>query len=242
MDPSQPLTSKATGSSTATLGVAIPAFHAEGSIGEVVRKVLASGFPVLVVDDGSKDRTAEVAREAGAEVVRLEVNSGKGTALRVALEAARERGWTWMVAMDADGQHDPSALASFHRLAGSGHGVVVGARRLAVPAMPWPRVCSNRLTTWLLSLQAGCRLWDSQCGYRMVRVEAALGADLPSRGRFEWESEALVRIARKGWTIGRVEVPTIYGDESSHIRPWRDTMRFVRLWFRLWGLVLRGRI
>jgi len=241
VDAHRPLSSHVTGSSR-TIGVAIPAFRAEDTIGVVVGEVLALDLPVLVVDDGSPDRTAEVARRSGAEVVRLEVNSGKGTALRVALDAARERGWTWMVAMDADGQHAPSALASFRELAGSDHGVVVGARRLSVPAMPWPRVCSNRLTTWLLSLQAGRPLWDSQCGYRMVRVEAALGADLPERGRFEWESEALVRIARKGWTVGRVDVPTIYGEETSHIRPWRDTMRFVRLWFRLWGLVLRGRI
>lgn len=229
-------------SSRAPLGVVVPAFRAEATIGEVVERVLALGLPVLVVDDGSPDATSQRAEQAGATVVRLEPNQGKGTALATGLRRARELGWTWMVAMDADGQHDPSCLRAFQEATSSEVGVVVGARRLHPDVMPLPRVCSNRLTTALLSLQAGRPLFDSQCGYRMYRVEAASSSGLPQHGRFEWESEALVRIARKGWSVGRVDVPTIYGDEVSNIRPWRDTARFVRLWFRLWKEILRGRM
>lgn len=225
-----------------SIGVVIPAYRAEASIAGVVRAVLAAGLPVLVIDDGSPDRTAEVAQEAGAEVVRQAVNGGKGTALYAGIAQAHARGWTWMVAMDADGQHDPAALPLFRSKTESRAGVVVGARRLRPDVMPWQRVCSNRLTTLLLSLQAGCRLWDSQCGYRMYRVDACLSAQLPPTGRFEWESEALVRLARHGWAVDRVPVPTLYGDETSHIRPWRDTGRFVALWFRLWRQILSGRI
>jgi glycosyltransferase involved in cell wall biosynthesis len=225
-----------------TIGVVVPAYRAEASIGDVVRAVRAAGLPVVVVDDGSPDRTSECAGEAGAEVVRLPQNAGKGSALHAGIVHAHARGWTWMVAMDADGQHAPSALVSFCAKVESRAGVVVGARRLRPDVMPWPRVCSNRLTTLLLSVQAGCRLWDSQCGYRMYRVDACLSANLPATGRFEWESEALVRMARHGWAVDRVDVPTLYGDETSHIRPWRDTARFVGLWFRLWGQILSGRI
>lgn len=224
------------------VGVAIPAYNAQASIAAVVGRVRSMGFPVVVVDDGSPDETSLRASEAGATVVRLDPNQGKGTALWTALRRADELGWTWMVAMDADGQHDPACLTDFGKASGSGAGVVVGARRLHPDVMPLPRVCSNRLTTALLSLQAGCPLFDSQCGYRMYRIDAALSAQLPQAGRFEWESEALVRIARKGWSVGRVHVPTIYGDEVSNIRPWRDTARFVRLWFRLWREILLGRI
>lgn len=220
------------------LGVLIPAYRAEATVGDVVRSVRAMGFPVVVVDDGSSDATADEASSAGAEVVRLTENGGKGTALWNGFAKARELGWDWVVAMDADGQHDPSVLPRFLELAAGRDGVVVGARELSTPGMPWPRVCSNRLTTALLSWQAGCRLWDSQCGYRMYRLEAVFAANLPERGRFEWESEAIVRIARSGWSVGRVAIPTIYGDAGSHIRPWRDTARFVSLWFRLWHVVL----
>lgn len=224
------------------IGVAIPAYRAESSIAAVVARVRAMGYPVLVIDDGSPDATSRCAIEAGATVVRLEPNQGKGTALWTALQQARDFGWVWMVAMDADGQHDPACLEGFSAVASTEVGVVIGARRLKPDVMPLPRVCSNRLTTALLSLQAGCRLHDSQCGYRMYRVEAALESSLPEQGRFEWESEALVRIARKGWAVGKVDVPTLYGDEVSNIRPWRDTARFVRLWFRLWREILAGRI
>ena len=227
---------------TPSWGVVVPAYRAEDSVADVVRRVRGMGHAVLVVDDGSPDATSERARAAGADVVRLERNSGKGTALWTGLDEARRRGWTWVVAMDADGQHDPACLADFEACMAGDWGVVVGARALRAPPMPWPRVCSNRLTTALLSWQAGCRLWDSQCGYRMYRVEAAFKAAVPSRGRFEWESEALVRIARAGWKVGRVEVPTLYGDAGSHIRPRKDTGRFIRLWFRIWRDIALGRV
>lgn len=225
-----------------SIGVVVPAYRAEATIEGVVRAVREEGLPVVVVDDGSPDRTSERARAAGAEVITLPVNVGKGSALHAGIAHAHAHGWTWMVAMDADGQHAPSALPRFRAKVQSRAGVVVGARRLRPDVMPWPRVCSNRLTTLLLSLQAGCRLWDSQCGYRMYRVDACLSAALPASGRFEWESEALVRLARHGWAVDRVDVPTLYGDETSHIRPWRDTGRFVALWFRLWRQILSGRI
>lgn len=224
------------------VGVAIPAYRAESSIAAVVARVRAMGYPVLVIDDGSPDETSRCAIEAGATVVRLEANQGKGTALWTALQRSRDLGWIWMVAMDADGQHDPACLEAFSAVDSTEVGVVIGARLLKPDVMPLPRVCSNRLTTALLSLQAGCLLHDSQCGYRMYRVEAALASSLPEQGRFEWESEALVRIARKGWAVAKVDVPTLYGDEVSNIRPWRDTARFVRLWFRLWREILTGRI
>ena len=51
-----------------------------------------------------------------------------------------------------------------------------------------------------------------------------------------------MRIARQGWLVSKVDIPTIYTDAGSHIRPWRDTFRFVRMWFRLWGQILRGKM
>jgi hypothetical protein len=86
----------------------------------------------------------------------------------------------------------------------------------------------------LLSLQAGKPLWDSQCGFRMVRTQAFVQAQMPEVGRFEWESRCLVTLARQGWGIERVRIATVYEGAESHIRPWRDTGRFIRLWFSLW--------
>lgn len=217
--------------------VLIPAYQATSTIGVVVTRLreLHPGLAILVVDDGSSDSTSDNARRAGADVIRLEVNSGKGTALATGIAALRERGFEWALAMDADGQHLPEDAAKFLSGAFSDKtGLVVGARRLHPDSMPLPRVCSNRLTTFLLRLQAGKPLWDSQCGYRMYRLGAISIAGVPSCGRFEWESEAMVRIACAGFEIGKVDIATVYTDAGSHIRPWRDTFRFVKLWFRLW--------
>jgi len=217
--------------------ILIPAYQARATVGMVIERLHAL-YPqtvVLVVDDGSDDDTAQVAREAGARVHRFETNSGKGSALAEGLSILAADGFEWVLAMDSDGQHLPEDAGRF--LSGTFSdrvGLVVGARRLHPDAMPFPRVCSNRLTTFLLELQAGKRLWDSQCGYRMYRLTAARAAQIPSSGRFEWESEAMVRIARAGFDVAKVDIATIYGDAGSHIRPWRDTARFVKLWFRLW--------
>jgi glycosyltransferase involved in cell wall biosynthesis len=220
-------------------GILIPAFRAERTVGEVVRR-LRSLYPateILVVDDGSDDATSSRAAEAGALVERLPRNAGKGSALARGLAILRERGCHFALCLDADGQHLPEDAGKF--LSGrfpDDCGVVVGARRLHPATMPWPRVCSNRLTTFLLELQARKRLWDSQCGYRMYRLDAVAAARVPTSGRFEWESEALVRLARAGYSVAKVDIATVYGSEESHIRPWRDTARFVRLWLRLWTL------
>jgi glycosyltransferase involved in cell wall biosynthesis len=222
--------------------ILVPAYQARATVGGVVARLreLHPDLPVLVVDDGSRDGTGKAAREAGAQVLELPQNGGKGTALSTGMSRLAQEGFEWALCLDADGQHLPEDVAGFlsHRPSDR-CGVVVGARDLRPRSMPWPRVCSNRLTTFLLGLQAGKRLWDSQCGFRMVRLAAAAEAGLPAHGRFEWESEALVRIARARWDVERVRVRTVYNDAGSHIRPWRDTMRFVRLWFRLWAWILR---
>jgi glycosyltransferase involved in cell wall biosynthesis len=227
-----------------TVGVLIPAYRARATIGPLVEELRSRHptLPILVVDDGSGDGTDDAARAAGAEVLVQSVNGGKGTALSRGLSVASELGWEWAVAMDADGQHPPEDVEQFLSHHPSDDcGLVVGARELHPRSMPWPRVCSNRLTTFLLEIQAGCRLWDSQCGFRMYRMTAIRAAHLPVTGRFEWESGALVRVARSGWGVERVGISTVYNDAGSHIRPWRDTARFVRLWFGLWRWLLSTR-
>jgi glycosyltransferase involved in cell wall biosynthesis len=221
-------------------GVLIPAYQAERTVGEVVARLreLHPSVSILVVDDGSTDATSVRAEQAGAQVHRLSVNSGKGTALATGLSLLHDQGFRYGLCLDADGQHVPEDAEKFLTAEISERcGVVVGARRLHPDSMPFPRVCSNRLTTFLLEWQAHKRIWDSQCGYRMYRLDALREARVPRTGRFEWESEALVRIARKGFGIEKVDIATVYGSEPSHIRPWRDTFRFAKLWFRLWKVL-----
>ena len=210
----------------------IPARDAAATVGDVVRglrRVLPSA-EVIVVDDGSMDATGERAREAGAAVVRHEVNRGKGAALESGFAEALRRGADAVIAMDADGQHDPAAapklLASLE-----GTDLVVGSRERDRTGMPLLRRATNDVTTWLVSLLAGQRIHDSQSGYRAIR-SSVLRTVHPRSRRFEYESEFLIAAARAGFSIGEAPVPTLYNAPGSHIDPVRDTLRFIRLVIR----------
>jgi len=161
--------------------VAIPAYNAEATIGEVVREAARHCEEVLVVDDGSKDGTAMAAREAGATVVIHPRNRGYGGALKTAFEEAARREVDDLVTLDADGQHDPAdipRLLESRRTTGAD--VVVGSRYAEGSNTRLPRVRAVGLAfvNGLTNLSLGRfrpRTWlrDTQSGYRLYSGEAA---------------------------------------------------------------------
>jgi len=210
----------------------IPARDAAATIGDVVRglrRVLPSA-EVVVVDDGSTDATGDRAREAGAAVVRHDRNRGKGAALESGFGEALRRGADAVIALDADGQHDPAAAPALLEALERAD-LVVGSRERDRTGMPWLRRATNDITTWLVSLLARRRIHDSQSGYRAIRA-SVLRAVRPQSRRFEYESEFLIAAARAGFSIGEAPVPTLYNAPGSHIDPLRDTLRFIRLVIR----------
>ncbi len=213
------------------IGVVIPALNAAVHLPDLLQEIhfLHADFKVLVVDDGSQDGTAEVSRSAGAEVAQHSENRGKGAALDTGHRWALAEKLTWLYTMDADGQHLPAEMdrflsaAEYHRL-----DVVVGTRMANAADMPWIRKVTNKITSSVISWLAGCRIPDSQSGYRLLRVKCLEGLTLRTR-RYDTESEILVRLAWRGCRIGSVPISTVYGEEKSAIRPLVDTGRFVRL-------------
>ena len=218
-----------------TVGAIVPALDAAAHLPallDAIRRVQPA-LQLLVVDDGSTDATAQVARAHGATVVRHEGNRGKGQALATGFAEALARGWEWVFTLDADGQHLPAEMARFLEAAQTGAwDVIVGTRMDDTADMPWLRRATNRFTSAVVGRLAGQRIPDSQCGYRLHRVAPLRDLRLvPSR--YDTESEILVRLARRGCRIGSVPVSTVYGEECSAIRPLRDTVRFFRLVARL---------
>jgi glycosyltransferase involved in cell wall biosynthesis len=212
--------------------VIIPAFKEAARIGAVVRAVRAQALDVVVVDDGSPDATAATAEAAGAVVLRHEVNRGKGAALETAFQFARARGYTAVVTLDGDGQHDPAdlpALLAVH--AQTGAPVVVGNRMAANATMPRVRRWTNQFMSWLLSCCMGQRVPDTQCGYRLYRV-AVLPTQPLGAARFAAESEILLDLAARGVRFAAAPVRTIYRDEKSKINPVVDTVRFLGMMLR----------
>jgi glycosyltransferase involved in cell wall biosynthesis len=219
-----------------TVGIIIPAYQAERSVGDVVRSCIdeANVAGVIVVDDGSTDATGNEALAAGAEVIVHEVNRGKGAALVTAFEAASRYGWDAAITIDADGQHSPHHIASFiDRFAETRPDVIVGTRQRTHTAMPIRRRISNSTSSAVVSKLAGTRITDSQSGYRLMSRRTWEQLEFVYT-RFGMESELLVKASRAGFRIEEIPIETVYGDEQSHFRPLRDTFRIVRVFLGLW--------
>jgi glycosyltransferase involved in cell wall biosynthesis len=213
----------------------IPAYQAAPSIGDVVRGTLEILPEVLVVDDGSTDGTAEVARRAGARVISHPVNRGKGAALSTGFRDLFGRGFEAVLTLDADGQHLPSEIPKV--LAAQGEGdLILGVRDHLFGEMSTVRRLSNRLSSQAISFAAGQRLSDIQTGFRLYSKRLIDTVGFPE-ARFEAESAVVVRAARRGFRVVTVPVHLGFADgrTTSHYRPLMDS-------FRIAGAVTRARL
>ncbi len=214
--------------------VIIPCKNLEDHVGAVVRAVRGLGLDldVLVVDDGSTDATSAVARKAGATVVRHPENRGKGAALATGFAFAVEHDYDAVITMDGDEQHDPKSIPAFLEALERGAGdVIVGSRMDEVRDMPPIRIWTNRTTSRIVSRLAGRSIPDSQSGYRAFRTTVLKGMKLVTT-RYDTESEILIRAGRRGFSVGSIPIESIYTDGVSHINPFVDTARFIRLVWR----------
>jgi glycosyltransferase involved in cell wall biosynthesis len=206
-----------------------PAYQASATVGEVVRGIREHVHRVVVVDDGSADATGAVAASAGADVVRLAVNGGKGTAIRAGLERVLASDATHVVFVDADGQHDPADLPRLLAAARSGEDFVIGSRMEDPDSIPAYRYRTNEIGSRILSRMSGHEVEDAQSGYRVVRADVLRRLNLSARG-YIIETEILLKAARWVRRFCHVPVRAIYGGPS-HYRPFRDT------WVISWGAV-----
>ena len=212
----------------------IPAYNESRRIADVIRQARNYCAHVIVIDDGSSDGTAEAARTAGAEVVRFESNRGKGVALQTGLRLALERNFDAAFTLDADGQHLPEEMPRFiEMMRRTGADIVLGTRLRKPAGMPIVRLITNRIQSVLITVLAGPLMSDSQTGYRLIRPRVVKGVKYFSN-RYAFESEILVRAARRGFRIVEAEISCAYGGEKSGIRPLRDTLRFFRMLLQIY--------
>jgi glycosyltransferase involved in cell wall biosynthesis len=212
-----------------TVAAVIPAYLEEKHIGDVARRTLLQLANVVVVDDGSADRTAEQARNAGADVIVHEQNRGKGESIKSGFRYWLERGVNYVVILDGDGQHLPEEIERFLAAAASGIGeLLIGTRMNDVREMPLVRKMVNRYMSRKISRACGQDIPDTQCGFRMVH-RSILSSLLGGTERFDYETEMLILASRAGCRIASVPISTVYSDEVSSIHPVRDTFRFFKL-------------
>ncbi len=190
--------------------IVMPAHNEERSVGRVLDSLKREGYgQIIVVDDGSRDRTAEVARSKGAVVVSHERNRGLGAALRSGLEEARRRGAERVVTFDADGQHDPKAI-SWLLNALDGADLAIGVRVRG--SMPLHKRVGNFGLDVITHLLGG-PFTDSQSGFRAFNRRALELIRIRS-DRYEVSSEIVVQAKGKGLRIRGVPIEAIFTDYS----------------------------
>lgn len=185
---------------------------------------------VMVVDDGSTDSTSQRAMDAGAIVIKHVSNQGKGAALRTGFSYIERKGFSALITMDADRQHDYRELPKFiEEFKKNSADIVVGNRMSDTKNMPFVRLYTNRITSFFTSLFLYCRISDTQSGYRLIRTEVLRNINLLT-SNFETESEVLIKAGRKGFRIKEIPIKTVYlPNARSKIRPLKDTLKFIRL-------------
>ena len=212
----------------------IPAYNEARSIARVVDGVRGEVDRVIVVDDGSSDDTAARARSAGAEVIAQAVNGGKGTAVRTGLARVFEDDFSHVLLLDGDMQHLPEEAARLVAEAErSGAEVVVGERQFDRNRMPAPRYHANRLGSRALSWFVGVPIRDTQCGFRVFRVDTLRTLTLTASG-YEIETEMLIKVRRRGGRVASVPITAVYAGQRSKLRPILDTTRtcFLAVYYR----------
>ncbi|WP_276321437.1 glycosyltransferase family 2 protein [Arthrobacter nitrophenolicus] len=155
--------------------VIMPAWNESESIGNTIREVFEFGPPcdVLVVDDGSRDNTAQVARAAGATVLQLPFNMGVGGAMRTGFKYAKSHGYSQVIQVDADGQHDPRDIKAV--LDGLQHADIAIGARFADKGnytVRGPRKWAMKVLAWTISRVAGTTLTDVTSGFRAANIKA----------------------------------------------------------------------
>jgi len=193
----------------------IPAYNEAKVIASVIKKTFAIGFPtVIVVNDGSSDKTAQIAAETGAIVINHKINRGKGAATKTGLEAAKILSADIAVTLDGDGQHDPADIS--HVIAPIQNNlchVVLGTRLYQKKQMPTYRIAINHIANLVTWTFFGLWVKDSQSGFRAYS-RLALDCISTSADAYDFESEIIHEIKRHRLVYKEVPISVQYTDYS----------------------------
>lgn len=206
----------------------IPLYNHGKTVRQVVQICLHCGWPVLVVDDGSRDEGPLSLRGLEAHVITLPVNRGKGAALLAAAAWARQNGFTHLLTLDADGQHNPQDLTLLATAARQApQSIIIGARRFEGPHVPASSKFGRKFAGFWVHLQTGKAVSDMQSGLRCYPVDVLKVVKCWCR-RYAFEVEIVVRALWAGFGVKEVEVSVYYppaGQRVSHFHKLADNLR-----------------
>lgn len=196
----------------------IPVYNHGETLKAVTEKAIATGLPVLVVDDGSTDGGTVSLGGLPCRVHRLPANCGKGAAILAAAAIASEQGFRAILTIDADGQHNPAEAAELLRVAeqGAWPAIVIGARKMVQDTVPGSSHFGRAFSNFWVRLECGAELSDTQSGMRLYPVAELLALQF-SRSRYDFEIEVLVKAVWAGVAVREVDVSVHYPPPSERI-------------------------
>lgn len=211
--------------------VIVPAFNEEKHLDRVLSELGSYVNEIIVVDDGSSDKTAEIAREHKVHILSMPVNRGLGATLRLGFEYALKIGADLIITHDADGQHNPQDIQKIIAKLND-NDVVIGSRMFYKKGMPLARVLANKIANFVT--KGGSITTDSQSGLRGFRADAIRKMNLTS-DKWEISSEIIEEIARLKLRYAEVPIEAIYTDYS--LSKGQNFINGIKTWGRL--LIMR---
>ncbi|MFH2029606.1 MAG: glycosyltransferase family 2 protein [Bacteroidota bacterium] len=209
----------------------IPIYNESQFIAEVINRSLKYVDKIILVNDGSTDDFKEkLSPNFSVELINHEKRLGKGAALKSGLEKALDNNFDYIITLDGDLQHEPERIPAFLNALKS-YDCVIGNRMKNISEMPKHRRISNFATSFLLSKKLGIKILDSQSGFRAFKKNV-ISEILPDSLGFEAESEMLIKTAKLGFSIGFVDVPTIYGNEKSKMKSIKAIIGFIKVFLK----------
>jgi glycosyltransferase involved in cell wall biosynthesis len=210
--------------------VVIPTYNNNGALVDVIETTLQQGFPLIVVNDGSTDNTAEILNSyvSRLTLVSYPENKGKGFALQQGFAKAYEDGFSYAVTLDSDGQHNPENIRLFvEKLNETGEAVIIGNRNIVAGNVPVKSSFGRKFSNFWFWIETWRKCRDTQSGFRLYPLKPLMKKRFYTN-RFEFEIESLVRLAWDGVPVEEVDIPAIYfpaDKRVSHFRPGVDFFR-----------------
>ena len=217
-------------SNTSRICVVMPTYNNDGTLRDVVERVLQFCQDVIVVNDGCTDTSAEILKSFSEKITVVDYgkNRGKGYALKKGFEKAKELGFDYALTIDSDGQHFPEDIPLFiNALKQNPNSLIVGSRNLKQENMPGGNTFANKFSNFWFKIQTGVNLPDTQTGYRLYPLK-----NMPSlallTSRYEAELELLVFSAWRTIPLIPIKINVFYPEADkrvSHFRPFWDFFR-----------------
>lgn len=212
----------------------MPTYNNDGTLRDVVERVLKFCNDVIVVNDGCTDTSDEILASFGEKITVVDYgrNRGKGYALKKGFEKAIELGFDFVITLDSDGQHYPEDIPLFiNVLEQHPYALIIGSRNLNEENMPGKNTFANKFSNFWFNIQTGVNLPDTQTGYRLYPLKNLPNLNLLT-SRYEAELELLVGAAWRGVDLIPIKINVFYPkaeERVTHFRPFWDFLRISML-------------